>query len=163
MLPTHSAAPKGTQFSRALIVEDDTYLRTLLTSILLQLGFNQVVGYGQIEPAMERLEYDAFDLGIIDLNLGGRDGVSLIAKVRSSTRVCVNAMPILVASTAATGDRINSAISAGADGFLCKPFSITNLRRQIQFVHMKADARRAAFAQESHRLPGSTCNILELD
>lgn len=139
----HAGASNEAQLSTALIVEDDAGMRALLTSLTLQLGFRQVAGFSRPEPAMERLEYDAFGLAIIDLNLGDRDGALLIAQVRSNPRVCVNAMPVLVASTAATCDRIHSAISAGADGFLCKPFSIGNLKRQVQFAHAKADARLA--------------------
>lgn len=165
MPPKHAAAPNEAQLASAIIVEDDEEMRALLRSLVLQLGFKQIAGFARPEPAMDRLEYDAFGLGIVDLNLGDRDGVSLIQAIRSNPRACVNSMPVLVASTASTGDRIQSAISAGADGFLSKPFSITNLKRQIQFAHTKAEARLARFALSHAQvgLPGPAHDVLELD
>ena len=125
----------------ALIVEDDEGMRALLKSLVLDLGYTQVFGVGRLEPALERLEYDSFSLAIVDLNLGAQDGVSLISAIRANPRLCVSAMPVLVASTAATGQRIQAALLAGADGFLCKPFTVANLQRQIRFAQAKAQAR----------------------
>jgi len=166
MLKTQSNMMAETLVAAALIVEDDDEMRALLKSLVLDLGYKQVFGVGRLEPALERLEYDAFSLAIVDLNLGDQDGVSLISAMRCNPRACVNAMPVLVASTAATGHRIQSALLAGADGFLCKPFSIANLKRQIRFAGTKAQARLKRPLDRTHSptvLARTAGDVLVLD
>lgn len=141
MTNTRATGPGETEIAPALIVEDDEEMRALLKSLLIDLGYKQTFGVGRLEPALERLKYDSFSLAIVDLNLGEQDGVALIAAIRSSPHLSTSMMPILVASTAVTGQRIQSALRAGADAFLSKPFSVANLKRQIRFACAKAQAR----------------------
>ena len=161
-----SGAPLNeAQRAAAFIVEDDEEMRSLMKSLVLQLGFNRVAAFARLEAAAERLEYDAFGLGIVGLNFGDLDGASLIATIRSNPRVCVNMMPILVAASSVTSERIQSAIQAGADSFLCKPFSVASLKRQIQLARTKADARldRATVSKTRSTLAGLADDVLELD
>lgn len=160
-------APRSNEAAttRVLIVEDDEGMRALLKSLVLDLGYKQVFDVGRPELALERLEYDSFSLAIVDLNLGEQDGASLISAIRSNPRDCVSGMPILVASTAATSHRIHAALLAGADGFLCKPFSVTNLKRQVRFADSKAQARsrRCSRPEMSPTTPPSTGDVVVLD
>lgn len=141
MMKTQPVMQGESATATALIVEDDEQMCALLKSLAINIGYKQVFAVRRMEPAFQRLEYGSFSIAIIDLNLGAQDGVSLISAIRSNPRRCVSAMPVLVASTAATGQRIQAALLAGADGFLCKPFTISNLQRQIRFSHTKAQSR----------------------
>jgi two-component system chemotaxis response regulator CheY len=161
----YEAAPNEVQRVTAFIVEDDEEMRSLIKSLVLQLGFKRVEAFARLEPAAERLEYDAFGLGIVGLNVGDQNGASLIATIRSNPRACVSMMPILVAASSVTGERIQSAIQAGADSFLCKPFSVSSLKRQIQRARTTADARldRAVVSKQRSTLARLADDVLELD
>ena len=138
--------PANVRSGSVMIVEDDEDMRALLKSLLHSFLFRETIGFSQLDDAVDSLEYGEFSLAIVDLNLGDRDGVSLISEIRASPRPCISSMPILVASTASTNERIAAAVRAGADAFLCKPFSVANLRRQINFACSKSAARQLKMA-----------------
>ncbi len=148
-----------------LIVEDDDEMRSLLVSLVQALGFKNVTPLGRLEPALRQLEYQVFSMAIVDLNLGDQDGVSLIAAIRKNPRPETCGIPVLVASTASTGSRIRDSIQAGADAFLSKPFSIANLKRQIDFACTKAATRPANSTSRTSqpRSHNSTQDVFELD
>jgi DNA-binding response OmpR family regulator len=73
------------------------------------------------------LERHAPDLAIIDLNLQqGPDGLALTRRLRSWGDIPV----ILVSGSTRVDDRL-AAFSAGADDFLLKPFSMSELRARV--------------------------------
>lgn len=162
---SHTAAMSGLQRGTVFIVEDDALMRALLTSLALELGFQSAASFAGSEAALERLEYDSFGLGIVDLNLGQQLGEALIASIRSHPRATIHSMPILVASTAGTGARVRSAMLAGADAFLRKPFSIANLTRQIDFAIARAAKRNASAPRlkPQHGFVDEPGDVLALD
>ena len=162
---SQTAAIDGLRPATVLIVEDDALMRALLASLVLELGFQSAASFAGSEAALERLEYNSFGLGIVDLNLGKQLGEALIASIRSHPRAVIRSIPILAASTAGTGARVRSAVLAGADGFLRKPFSIANLKRQIH-VAVARSALRTASAPRfklDHGLVGEPSDALALD
>ena len=148
-----------------LIVEDDEYVRALLKSLMHTLCFRETVGVSGYDEALRRLEYTPFSMAIVDLNLGERDGMSLISEIRSNPRASIQTMPVLVASTASSSSRILACVEAGADAFLCKPFSIMSLKRQLAVACEKADNRSAAQPRTPLRFdaPRLSSEFLELD
>ena len=68
-----------------------------------------------------------FDLMLLDLGLPDFDGMQVIAKVRSWSE-----MPILVISARDQDSEKAAALDAGADDYLTKPFSATELMARIR-------------------------------
>ena len=159
----HLKVSAASSAGAVLIVEDDEEMRSLIVSLVHSLGFKNVTPLGKLEPALRQLEYQIFSMAIIDLNLGEQDGVSLIKAIRENPRHDVNGMPVLVASTSSTTSRIRESIEAGADGFLSKPFSIANLKRQIEFAWTKAAARPANLARQISQPPSQALSSDTLD
>lgn len=117
--------------TRVLVVEDDPIIGEMLTLYLAEERFNVL----RVETAREGLNSIATfspDIILLDLMLPDASGTELCAKFRNLT-----CLPLIVISmkTAVT-DRIQ-AISSGADDYLCKPFSMQELK-----VRMNAVLRR---------------------
>ncbi len=76
------------------------------------------------------LEYDVL---LLDLNLSWISGLELLARIRREG----NHIPILVLSSdVAVMDRV-SALDAGADDFICKPFDLDELIARIRALHRR--------------------------
>ena len=94
--------------------------------------------------ASDFLKSDASDLVILDINLPGRDGLSILKEARSrgDTRPI-----ILLTARAETGDRVVG-LDAGADDYLIKPFEMAELEARVRALLR----RRASPQRQVHDL-----------
>lgn len=111
-----------------LIVEDDAQIRNFISYALKHEGFECHTASGA-QQAMETLISQKIDLMILDLGLPDFDGMEVIEKVRSWTE-----LPILVVSARDQDREKAAALDAGADDYLTKPFSATELLARIRVI-----------------------------
>lgn len=115
-----------------LTVDDSAFIRKLLRVTLVGQGFD----VAEAEDGVAALEWlaahDRPDLMITDINMPRMDGFGLVEAVRAER--CHDAMPILVLSTEAAGDKQERARLAGADGWIVKPFNPDQLASAIHSV-----------------------------
>ncbi len=122
--------------ARILVVEDDIPLARLLCSWLASEGFVGHVAH-HAEAALGELEGHTFQLVLLDLNLPGMDGLTVLPRIHASQP----GLPVLVLTgRSRTEDRIES-LNVGADDCLIKPFSLLEL-----LARMRALLRRSAAA-----------------
>ena len=114
--------------TRLLVVDDDQYIRALLTRYLTQEGF-AVAGVEDGVAMDEWLARNQADLVILDLMLPGEDGLSLARRLRRESSV-----PIVMLS--ARGEDIDRIVGleVGADDYLAKPFNPRELLARIRAV-----------------------------
>jgi DNA-binding response OmpR family regulator len=134
-----------TEPTAILIVEDDVPTRTFLADNLTADGYDMLVA-ATLRDALRTLEYHHVDLAVVDLGLPDGSGLELLRKVRESggsgARVDAR-MPLLVLSgRAGETDRVRS-LERGADDFLAKPFSYTELRLRIASLLRRTTERPA--------------------
>lgn len=115
-----------------LIVEDDPQIRNFILYILKQEGLNGITA-GNAGDALKKLVAHPVDLVLLDLGLPDRDGMEVIGRVREWSEV-----PILVVSARDQDREKAAALDAGADDYLTKPFSATELtaRIRVAFRHL---------------------------
>ena len=113
---------------RVLIVEDDREIRGLLRTALGAEGF-EVLTAVSVSEATALLENDRPDLVVLDLGLPDGDGAQLVRAVRRKS-----AMPIIVASARHQEAEKISLLDEGADDYLTKPFSVSELLARIRVV-----------------------------
>ncbi|HET9365377.1 MAG TPA: response regulator transcription factor [Candidatus Angelobacter sp.] len=114
---------------RILIAEDDAPLATFIAK-----AFNSEDHTTEIaasgDDALERLQKGSYDLLILDLNLPVISGSEVLAKVRGSDAD----IPILILTASGeVGERV-ACLDAGADDYLTKPFSFSELSARIRAV-----------------------------
>ncbi|MCC5839050.1 MAG: response regulator transcription factor [Opitutales bacterium] len=116
-----------------LIVEDDPAISDLVRDALTGNGLS-VETEANGDHALDRLLTEAYDVAVVDIMLPGRDGISLVRKLRTDGVT----IPILMLTARRTvGERVEG-LDAGADDYLGKPFHIDELVARV-----KALARRA--------------------
>ena len=128
-----------------LIAEDDPTSRYLLTPVLRKAG-HEVVETEDGEAALAVLSReDSPRLAILDWMMPGLDGLDVVRRVRSLKR---DFQPYLIMLTSKTStDSIVSALDAGADDYIVKPFNSAELHARVAVGGRLLDAQAALMKQ----------------
>lgn len=117
---------------RILVADDDPQLVRALRITLTAKGYEIVTaadGTSAIRAAVDQQP----DLFLLDLGMPGLDGIDVIHGIRGWSEA-----PILVVSgRAGAADKVE-ALDAGADDYVTKPFSVTELLARIRALTRRA-------------------------
>jgi two-component system KDP operon response regulator KdpE len=116
------AAPKPS----ILLVEDDESFTRVLDTALAADGY-RVLGAATGRSAVEEIRTRNPDIVLLDLGLPDVDGLSLVAEIRKHTTA-----PIIVVSGRGHETSKITALDAGANDYVTKPFSVSELRARIR-------------------------------
>lgn len=127
--------------TRLLLLEDDPNLSESVSEYLEDQGYEVMCVY-DAASAEDALYEHKFDLLLLDVNVPGGDGFSLLKSSRSDG----NATPaIFITSRNAMSD-VEEGFESGGDDYIRKPFALKELLLRIQtilkrnFFHNPADA-----------------------
>jgi len=112
-------------------VEDDSTVRNLITTTLKSNNYTYITaanGEAAITAATSRLP----DIVLLDLGLPDMDGVEVIKRIRSWSQ-----MPIIVISARSEDADKVVALDAGADDYLTKPFSVTEMLARLRVAQRR--------------------------
>ena len=133
---------------RILVIEDDEDLADAIVRRLRRLG-HAVDWQNDGLSADGVLQYESFDLVILDIGLPRMSGFDILHRLRDRG----SKIPVL-ALTARIDieDRVH-ALDTGADDYLAKPFDFRELEALPRPVApaQRAGRRRAAFRRSGHR------------
>jgi DNA-binding response OmpR family regulator len=123
---------------RLLVVEDDDHIRTALRWALEDEGYD-VAEAASGEEALQAVAVSAPDLMVVDLMLGSMDGVDVIRQVRRGLD-----LPIIVVSARADTSDIETALDAGADDYVTKPFAVKEITARLRALRRRVGPTVAA-------------------
>lgn len=121
---------------RLLIAEDDRKIAALLRGGLVAAGFNVVVAT-RGDDALHLASTEVFDALILDIMMPGRDGLSVLRRLREMK---VNTPVIIVSARDGVAERIEG-LNLGADDYIVKPFSIDEVIARLLAVRRRAEGR----------------------
>ena len=124
-------APRADETAKAatlLVVEDERDLVRLIKRRLELDGYN-VLSAGSAESALKLARKAAPALILLDIALPAMDGLSFLRLFRQESQIPV----ILVSGRCSDVDRIIG-LKAGADDFISKPFSMSELAARVECV-----------------------------
>ena len=122
-------------------VEDDVSIRDIEVYTLEQTGFI-AKGFGDGDSFwMELATTDELpELVILDIMLPGEDGVSLLTKIKASSRT--KDIPVIMATAKSVEyDKIKS-LDLGADDYLVKPFGMMEMVSRIKAVLRRCSPKK---------------------
>ncbi|MFA5967779.1 MAG: response regulator [Sphingomonas sp.] len=119
--------------TRILTVDDSASMRALLRHALTAQGFHVEQAEDGV-AALDWLNDNECDVIITDINMPRMDGFGLIEQVRSGSGGSHAQHPILVLTTEASDEKKARARSAGATGWIVKPFDADKLAAAVRRV-----------------------------
>jgi two-component system chemotaxis response regulator CheY len=116
---------------RALIVDDSRFVRSFLRGLLEAMEIEcEEAGDGQ--AGIDRLEAGpAFNLALLDWNMPVMNGLEMLKQMRAKGFTDVKVMMV---TTEAENNYILSALEAGADEYLMKPFDEEALSEKLAML-----------------------------
>jgi len=112
---------------RLLVVEDDANAAEFVCKGLRQEGF--AVEHVAAGPdALHMALSESFDLIVLDRNIPGVDGLSVLKALRAAQ----NETPVIILSALAHADERVNGLRAGADDYLGKPYTFSELHLRIE-------------------------------
>ena len=116
---------------KILLIEDDVEISDMLKKFLGTEGFEVVTAYDG-ESACEKFFDDEYSLVLLDLMIPKLDGMEVMNAIREKSTV-----PIIIVSAKDTDSDKSLGLGLGADDYVTKPFSVTEVLARI-----KANIRR---------------------
>jgi len=116
---------------RTLIVDDSPVMRKIVERALRQAGIpiRQVIEAGNGLQALEVLRQQTVDLVLSDINMPGMGGLEFMRQI--STIANARGVPVLMISAEGSESHVMQAIACGARGYVRKPFTPDQMKRQV--------------------------------
>ncbi|MFR1423473.1 MAG: response regulator transcription factor [Dysosmobacter sp.] len=117
---------------RILVVEDERALCETIVRSLRRLAYSVDPCYDG-DTAIDLLGSERYDLVLLDLNLPGADGMTVLRTLRQTDRE----MRVLILSARSeVADKVEG-LDAGANDYLAKPFHLEELEARIRSLTLR--------------------------
>ncbi|MGH8094553.1 MAG: winged helix-turn-helix domain-containing protein [Chthoniobacterales bacterium] len=127
---------------RVLVVEDEKKLGRFLRKGLVEENFVVDLFHDGAE-ALERILIEAYDAIVLDIMLPGRDGLSILREMRVRH---LNTPVLLLSARGNVNERVEG-LNLGADDYLPKPFSITEVVARLRALLRRVSGEHATVMQ----------------
>lgn len=115
-----------------LVVEDERELCDTIVRSLNRLAYSVDYCYDG-QSAMEMLAFEKFDLVVLDLNLPGADGMTVLKTLRQND---YDTKVLILSARSEVTDKVDG-LDAGADDYLTKPFHLDELAARIRNLTLR--------------------------
>ncbi len=132
-----------------LVVEDEHVMCDTIVRSLRRSAYSVDYCYDGDE-ALELLAVERYDLVLLDLNLPGKDGMTVLRTFRQTDQET----PVLILSARGEVEDKVEGLDAGANDYLAKPFHLAELEARIRSLTLRQ------FKQKDVLL---TCGVLNFD
>ena len=141
--------------ARILAVDDEPQILRIVRNTLSEAGYTPIVT-GSPDEVERLVEAEKPHLVLMDLRLPGADGIELMKRILKTTDV-----PVIFLSGHDGDQDVVRAFEAGADDYIVKPFSPTELVARIEAVMRRREASDRTRAREPYLLGGLLINYVE--
>lgn len=116
---------------KALIVDDSSVMRKIVERSLRQAGveLESVSEAANGAEALAALQIAAVDLILCDINMPVMDGLEFVSQI--GTVESAKGVPIVMITTEGSESRVVQALSAGARGYIRKPFTPDQVKDHV--------------------------------
>ena len=124
-----SQQPTSRRQATILLVDDEDQLRRVMRDLLEREGYAVAEARDGVQ-ALDEVDRHAPDVIVLDLNLPGLDGYSVLSQLRS--REHTREIPVIVLTAKGDEDNEVRVFELGADDFLTKPFRARALSARLE-------------------------------
>ena len=128
--------------ARILIVEDEAAIRIGLVDVFVFHGY-EVDWADHGEEGLRKSLTGLYDLILLDVMLPGMNGFDICQRIREQDRQ----QPVIMLTAKTSDEDIVQGLTLGADDYVAKPFSVTQLVLRVQAV-----LRRAGIGEQQRKI-----------
>ena len=125
--------------NKILVIEDDRAISELLCMNLEAAGYETVAAYDGEEAQRLLLWQEDADLAVVDIMLPGMDGFAVCRELRSRSET----MGIIMLTARTQEMEKVGGLMMGADDYVTKPFSPSELMARVDALHRRVVAARS--------------------
>jgi len=116
---------------RVLIVDDSSVMRKIVERSLRQAGLalGEVLEASNGAEGLAEVQKGPLDLILSDINMPAMDGLEFLKSLAGLE--CAKGVPVVMITTEGSEARVVEALSAGAKGYLRKPFTAEQVKERI--------------------------------
>ena len=112
-----------------IVIDDDAVSRKKLVRIFQRLGITDIKEASQGNEGLEKLNEHPVDLVMADWHMPGLTGIELLKAIRQDENL--KQMLVYLVTNEGRQAQIVSAIQAGANGYIVKPFSQESIKQKL--------------------------------
>jgi two-component system chemotaxis response regulator CheY len=124
---------------KILVVDDFSTMRRIVKNVLKQLGFENLEEAEDGAQALAKLKAGGYGFVVSDWNMPNMDGLDLLKAVRLDP--ALKDLPILMVTAEAEKDKVVTAIQAGVNNYVVKPFTAEIFKEKMDRVFEKLEKK----------------------
>ena len=118
---------------KLLVVDDSSTMRRIIKNTLARLGYKDVLEGADGVEGWEQLDHNPdIEMLITDWNMPEMNGLELVKKVRADARF--KDLPIIMVTTEGGKAEVITALKAGVNNYIVKPFTPQVLKEKLGAV-----------------------------
>ncbi|WP_346622225.1 response regulator [Blastococcus montanus] len=120
---------------RVLVADDEADIRDLVCLAVRKAGCQVVTSASDGSAALAAARAQLPDLAVLDVSMPGATGLEICSALRDDPATA--GIRILLLSAGASPDEVARGLSAGADAYLAKPFTVAGLVHQVRALTVR--------------------------
>jgi DNA-binding response OmpR family regulator len=124
--------PNNGQKYALLVVEDDPDLAQLVIDIFMTAGFEMHWASNKTEINQQMNRRPFVDLVLMDIELPDTNGLQVLRRIRSHPKLAK--LPVIMMTGKSSAEDVAAGLTAGADGYVSKPFMMSGLVKAVKQV-----------------------------
>jgi two-component system chemotaxis response regulator CheY len=125
---------------KILVVDDFSTMRRIVKNLLKQLGFENIDEAEDGAQAYSKLKDGGYGFVVTDWNMPNMDGLDLLKKVRNDPEI--KDTPMLMVTAEAEKEKVITAIQAGVNNYIVKPFTGEVLKEKMDKIFERLAAKK---------------------
>ncbi|MGM0533330.1 MAG: chemotaxis response regulator CheY [Campylobacterota bacterium] len=119
---------------KILVVDDSSTMRRIIKNTLGRLGYKDLLEAEDGAKAWEQMQEHGDEVGVLvtDWNMPEMNGLELVQKVRAEEKYVD--MPIIMVTTEGGKGEVITALKAGVNNYIVKPFTPQVLKEKLEAV-----------------------------
>ena len=117
---------------KVLVVDDSKTMLRIIGNVLKQIGIENIMFAENGKEAWNIINTNKIDVLFTDWNMPVMNGLELVKKVRNKEEL--DDMPIIMVTTEGGKREVITALKAGVDNYIIKPFTPTVLKDKLKGI-----------------------------
>jgi len=114
---------------KILVVDDESFMRTVLNGIIKHLGFRHVSEARDGKSAYEMLKNKPFDVCFCDWEMPGMSGLELFKKIQQED--ALKSISFVMVTGNVEAEKVKEAVESGVKEYIAKPFNEDIIRQKL--------------------------------